>query len=126
MRHRKKGRRLNKNNSHRKSMFRNMISSLIQHEIIKTTVPKAKELKRIIEPLITKSKIDNVSNRRLIFSKLVNKISVSKLFNYISPRFKLQSGGYTRIIKCGFRKGDNAHMAYIELINRKKLKYDKK
>lgn len=113
MRHRNIGRKLNLNNSHRKSMFRNMIDSLIKYERIKTSIPKAKELRRIIEPIITISKKDNVANRRLIFSKLNNNETVSKLFNEIGPRFLKRPGGYTRILK--FRNFNNSK-AYIEII----------
>ncbi|BAH83137.1 50S ribosomal protein L17 [Candidatus Ishikawella capsulata] len=116
MHHRKSGRQLNRNSSHRKAMFRNMASSLVRHELIKTTLPKAKELRRVIEPLITLSKVDSVSHRRLAFSRLRNNETVSKLFNDLGPRFLTRPGGYTQIFKCGFRKGDNASMAYIKLI----------
>ncbi|VFP86853.1 50S ribosomal protein L17 [Candidatus Erwinia haradaeae] len=120
MRHRKIGRQLNRNSSHRKAMFRNIAISLIHHEFIKTTVPKAKELRRILEPLITLSKIDSVSNRRLVFARIRNNEMVAKLFTKLGPRFINRSGGYTRILKCGFRLGDNASMAYIELMDRHK------
>ncbi|MDP8079419.1 50S ribosomal protein L17 [Phocoenobacter skyensis] len=118
MRHRKSGRQLNRNSSHRQAMFRNMAGSLVSHEIIKTTVPKAKELRRVVEPLITLSKVDSVANRRLAFARTRNKDVVTKLFNELGPRFKERAGGYTRIMKCGFRAGDNAPMAYIELVDR--------
>ncbi|MBR0572951.1 MULTISPECIES: 50S ribosomal protein L17 [Pasteurellaceae] len=118
MRHRKSGRQLNRNSSHRQAMFRNMAGSLVNHEIIKTTVPKAKELRRVVEPLITLSKVDSVANRRLAFARTRNKDVVAKLFNELGPRFKERAGGYTRIMKCGFRAGDNAPMAYIELVDR--------
>lgn len=118
MRHRKSGRQLNRNSSHRKAMFRNMASSLLGHELIKTTVPKAKELRRVVEPLITIAKIDTVANRRLVFARLRNKDVVAKLFNELGPRFEKRPGGYTRILKCGHRDGDNAPMAYIELLDR--------
>lgn len=118
MRHRKSGRQLNRNSSHRQAMFRNMAGSLVNHEIIKTTVPKAKELRRVVEPLITLSKVDSVANRRLAFARTRNKEVVAKLFNELGPRFKERAGGYTRIMKCGFRAGDNAPMAYIELVDR--------
>ncbi|MFP3014265.1 MAG: 50S ribosomal protein L17 [Arsenophonus sp.] len=118
MRHRNSGRQLSRNSSHRKAMFRNMISSLIHHEIIKTTLPKAKELRRIVEPLITLAKIDNVANRRLSFSRIRNNEIVAKLFNEVALRCLIRSGGYTRITKCGFRAGDNAPMAYIGLVDR--------
>ena len=118
MRHRKSGRQLNRNSSHRKAMFKNMANSLIDHEVIKTTVPKAKELRRFIEPLITASKVDSVAKRRLVFSRLRDKESVTKLFNELAPRYKERPGGYLRILKCGYRSGDAAPMAYIELVDR--------
>ena len=118
MRHRKSGRQLNRNSSHRQAMFRNMASSLIGHEIIKTTLPKAKELRRVVEPLITLAKVDTVANRRLAFARTRNTETVAKLFNELGPRFAQRAGGYTRILKCGFRAGDNAPMAYIELVDR--------
>ncbi|RUO64776.1 50S ribosomal protein L17 [Idiomarina ramblicola] len=118
MRHRKSGRQLNRNSSHRQAMFRNMASSLVRHEIIKTTLPKAKELRRVVEPLITMAKQDSVANRRLAFSRTRDKEVVGKLFNELGPRYEERPGGYTRIIKCGFRTGDNAPMAYIELVGR--------
>ena len=118
MRNRKSGRQLNRNSSHRQAMFRNMASSLIGHEIIKTTLPKAKELRRVVEPLITLAKVDTVANRRLAFARTRNIETVAKLFNELGPRFAQRAGGYTRILKCGFRAGDNAPMAYIELVDR--------
>ena len=118
MRHRKSGRQLNRNSSHRQAMFRNMASSLIGHEIIKTTLPKAKELRRVVEPLITLAKVDSVANRRLAFARTRNTETVAKLFNELGPRFAQRAGGYTRILKCGFRAGDNAPMAFIELVDR--------
>lgn len=118
MRHRKSGRQLNRNSSHRKAMFSNMANSLFDHEIIKTTLPKAKELRRIAEPLITMAKKDSVANRRLAFSRLRDKAMVGKLFTELGPRYKERAGGYTRILKCGFRSGDTAPMAYIELVDR--------
>ena len=118
MRHRKSGRQLNRNSSHRKAMFSNMTNSLFDHEIIKTTLPKAKELRRVAEPLITLAKEDTVSNRRSAFSSLRDKEVVGKLFNELAPRYKDRPGGYTRIMKCGFRSGDAAPMAYIELVDR--------
>ena len=118
MRHRKSGRQLNRNSSHRQAMFRNMASSLVRHEVIKTTVPKAKELRRVIEPLITMAKEDSVSNRRLAFARTRDKDVVGKLFNDLGPRYSERPGGYTRILKCGFRAGDNAPMAYVELVDR--------
>jgi large subunit ribosomal protein L17 len=118
MRHHKSGRKLNRNSSHRKAMFSNMTNSLFNHEIIKTTLPKAKELRRVAEPLITLAKSDSVANRRSAFSKLRDKEMVGKLFNELAPRYKERPGGYTRILKCGFRSGDAAPMAYIELVDR--------
>lgn len=118
MRHRKSGRQLNRNSSHRKAMFSNMASSLFDHEIIKTTLPKAKELRRVAEPLITMAKNDSVANRRLAFSRLRDKAMVGKLFTELGPRYKERAGGYTRILKCGSRSGDTAPMAYIELVDR--------
>ncbi|MEL7441143.1 MAG: 50S ribosomal protein L17 [Pseudomonadota bacterium] len=118
MRHRKSGRQLNRNSSHRKAMFSNMAGSLVKHEIIKTTLPKAKELRRVIEPLITLAKTDSVANRRLAFARTRDKEVVGKLFSELGPRFSERPGGYTRILKCGFRAGDNAPMAYIELLDR--------
>ena len=118
MRHRKSGRQLNRNSSHRKAMFSNMANSLLEHGIIKTTLPKAKELRRIAEPLITMAKTDSVANRRLAFSRLRDKENVGKLFSELGPRYKDRPGGYTRIMKCGFRSGDVAPMAYIELVDR--------
>ena len=118
MRHRKSGRQLNRNSSHRQAMFRNMASSLVKHEIIKTTLPKAKELRRVIEPLITLAKNDSVANRRLAFARTRDKEVVGLLFNVLGPRYNARPGGYTRILKCGFHTGDNAPMAYIELVDR--------
>ena len=122
MRHRKSGRQLGRNSSHRKAMFTNMSSSLFEHELIKTTLPKAKELRRVTEPLITLAKNDSVANRRLAFSRLGNNRAadkiVAKLFNELGPRYKDRQGGYSRILKCGFRAGDNAPMAYVELVDR--------
>lgn len=118
MRHRKSGRQLNRNSSHRQAMFRNMASSLVKHEVIKTTLPKAKELRRVIEPLITLAKQDSVANRRLAFARTRDKEVVGKLFNELGPRFSERPGGYTRILKCGFRTGDNAPMAFVELVDR--------
>ena len=118
MRHSKSGRKLNRNSSHRKAMFSNMANSLFDHEIIKTTLPKAKELSRIAEPLITLAKTDSVANRRSAFSKMRDKEMVGKLFSELAPRYKDRPGGYTRILKCGFRSGDAAPMAYIELVDR--------
>ncbi len=118
MRHRKSGRKLNRNSSHRKAMFKNMCISLIEHELIKTTLPKAKELRKVIEPLITLSKKDGVANRRLAFSRLNSDSAVGKLFNELGPRFEARPGGYVRILKCGYRTGDKAPMAYIEFVDR--------
>ncbi len=118
MRHRKSGRQLNRNSSHRKAMFRNMAVSLFQHELIKTTLPKAKELRGVAEPLITLSKIDDVAKRRLAFSRLRDNGIVAKLFTELGPRYKERPGGYIRILKCGYRDGDKAPMAYVELVDR--------
>ena len=118
MRHRKAGRQLNRNSAHREAMFRNMAGSLIQHELIKTTVPKAKELRRVAEPLITLAKIDSVHHRRLAFARLRDKEAVGKLFAELGPRYEARPGGYLRILKCGFRPGDAAPMAYVELVDR--------
>jgi large subunit ribosomal protein L17 len=118
MRHRKSGRKFNINSSHRKAMFSNMANSLFKHELIKTTLPKAKELRSFAEPLITLSKEDNVAKRRLAFSRLRDRDVVTKLFNELGPRYKNRAGGYLRIMKCGFRSGDDAPMAYIELVDR--------
>ena len=119
MRHRKSGRILGRTSDHRKAMFSNMSKSVIKHEIIKTTLVKAKELRRVLEPLITLSKVDSVSNRRNAFAKLGCKDSVGKLFTDLGPRFLTRPGGYIRIIKCGFRKGDCAPMAIVEMVERK-------
>ena len=121
MRHRESGRKLNRNSSHRKAMFRNMAVSLIEHEMIKTTLPKAKELRRIAEPLITMAKVDNVAKRRLAFSRLRDRNIVTKLFNELGPRYKERPGGYLRILKCGFRTGDKAAMAIVELVDRSQI-----
>ncbi len=118
MRHRKSGRKLNRNSSHRKAMFQNMAVSLMNHEVIRTTVPKAKELRRVVEPLITLSKDDSVAKRRLAFSRLRDRDIVTKLFNELGPRYKSRAGGYTRILKCGYRTGDQAPMAIVELVDR--------
>ncbi len=118
MRHRQSGRKLNRNSSHRKAMFRNMAASLLDHEMIKTTLPKAKELRRVAEPLITMAKNDSVANRRLAFNRLRDRAVVSKLFNELGPRYESRPGGYLRILKCGFRRGDNAPMAIVELVDR--------
>lgn len=118
MRHRQSGRQLNRNSSNRKAMFRNMAASLFRHELIKTTLPKAKELRRVAEPLITMAKNDSVANRRLAFSRMRDRDMVTKLFNELGPRYQARPGGYLRILKCGFRSGDNAPMAYVELVDR--------
>ncbi|MBS3785451.1 MAG: 50S ribosomal protein L17 [Gammaproteobacteria bacterium] len=118
MRHRKSGRKLNRNSSHRAAMFRNMSASLFEHEAIRTTLPKAKELRRIAEPLITLAGTDSVANRRLAFSRLRNKAIVTKLFDELGPRYRERPGGYLRILKAGFRAGDNAPMAFVELVDR--------
>jgi len=118
MRHQKSGRKLNRTSSHREAMFKNMASSLIKHELIRTTLPKAKELRRVAEPLITLSKTDGVANRRLAFARLRDKEAVGKLFVELGPRYRERPGGYLRILKCGFRPGDHAPMAYVELVDR--------
>ncbi|MCZ2405528.1 MAG: 50S ribosomal protein L17 [Burkholderiales bacterium] len=118
MRHGNGLRKLNRTSSHRKAMLQNMMNSLIEHEAIKTTLPKSKELRRVIEPMITLAKVDSVANRRLAFDRLRDRDSVTKLFNELGPRFKTRPGGYTRILKMGFRVGDNAPMALIELVER--------
>ncbi|MEO5829604.1 MAG: 50S ribosomal protein L17 [Rhodanobacter sp.] len=118
MRHQKSGRKLNRTSSHREAMFKNMASSLIKHELIRTTLPKAKELRRVAEPLITLGKVDGVANRRVAFARLRDSEAVGKLFVELGPRYKERPGGYLRILKCGFRPGDNAPMAYVELVGR--------
>ena len=118
MRHRKAGRKLNRNSSHRKALLKNLAIALIEQDIIKTTLPKAKELRKVIEPLITLGKEDTVANRRLVFNKLRSDAAVAKLFTEIAVNAKERNGGYTRIIKAGFRPGDKADMAYIELVDR--------
>jgi large subunit ribosomal protein L17 len=118
MRHRQSGRQLNRNSSHRQAMFRNMASSLVKHGVIKTTVAKAKELRRVVEPLITLAKTDSVANRRLAFARTQDKEVVGILFNELGARYQERPGGYTRILKCGFRTGDKAPMAYVELVDR--------
>ena len=124
MRHRNSGRQLNRNSSHRKAMFKNMAVSLFDHEVIRTTVPKAKELRRVAEPLITLAKEDSVANRRVAFSRLRDDAAVGKLFTDLGPRYKERPGGYLRILKCGFRPGDKAPMAYVELVDRPDAEYD--
>lgn len=115
MRHRSGLRKLNRTSAHRLAMLRNMMNSLLEHEAIKTTLPKAKELRRVVEPMITLAKVDTVANRRLAFNRLRNRDMVTKLFNVLGPRFANRNGGYTRILKMGFRPGDNAPIAYMEL-----------
>ena len=118
MRHRQSGRQLNRNSSHRQAMFRNMAISLVEHELIKTTLIKAKELRSVAEPLITLAKEDSVANRRLAFNRTRDKSTVGKLFTELGPRYKERPGGYIRILKCGLRSGDKAPMAYVELVDR--------
>jgi large subunit ribosomal protein L17 len=118
MRHRKAGRKFSRTSAHRDAMFTNMAASLIKHELIKTTLPKAKELRSVAEPLITLAKKDGVANRRLAFSRLRDKEAVGTLFTVLGPRYATRPGGYLRILKCGFRAGDNAPMAYVELVDR--------
>jgi len=118
MRHRQSGRKLNRTSSHREAMFKNMSASLVTHEMIRTTLPKAKELRGVIEPLITLAKVDTVANRRLAFARVRDRDVVSKLFNELGPRYKERPGGYVRVLKCGFRDGDSAPMAIVELVDR--------
>lgn len=118
MRHRNSGVKLGRNSSHRQALFRNMAISLIEHELIRTTLPKAKELRRVAEPLITLAKVDSVANRRLAFARTRSKVAVGKLFTVLGPRYKARAGGYLRILKAGNRPGDNAPMAYVELVDR--------
>ena len=118
MRHGLGLRKLNRTSAHRQAMLRNMMNSLLQHEAIKTTVPKAKELRRVVEPMITLGKTDTVANRRLAFARMRDDANVAKLFNDLGPRFKARPGGYTRILKMGYRVGDNAPMAFVELVDR--------
>ncbi len=118
MRHQKSGRKFSRTSAHRESMFKNMASSLIKHGLIKTTLPKAKELRRVAEPLITLARVDSVANRRLAFARLRDKEAVGTLFTTLGPRYQTRPGGYLRILKCGFRAGDNAPMAYVELVDR--------
>ena len=117
MRHQKSGRKLGRTSSHRQAMFRNMAVSLFRHEQIRTTLPKAKELRRVAEPLITMAKNPTMARRRLAFARLRDKDIVGKLFDELAPRYKTRPGGYTRILKCGFRRGDNAPMAYVQLVD---------
>jgi len=118
MRHRNSGRKLNLSSSHRRAMFKNMAVSLMRHEVIKTTLPKAKELRRVVEPLITLAGTDDVARRRLAFARIRDREAVTKLFNELGPRYKERPGGYVRILKCGFRAGDSAPMAIVELVDR--------
>ena len=118
MRHQKSGRRLGRNSPHRTAMFRNLAASLLTHETVRTTLPKAKELRRVVEPLITLAKEPTLANRRLAFDRLRDRAIVTKLFAEIGPRYKARPGGYTRILKMGFRVGDNAPMAFVELVDR--------
>ena len=118
MRHQKSGRKFNRTSAHREAMFKNMAASLFKHELIKTTLPKAKELRRVAEPLITLAKVDSVANRRLAFARLRDNEAVGNLFTILGPRYAQRPGGYMRILKCGFRAGDNAPMAYVELVDR--------
>lgn len=119
MRHRNSGRQLNRNSSHRKAMFKNMAASLMEHEVIRTTLPKAKELRGVVEPLITLAKVDSVANRRLAYARLDDRDAVTKLFTDLGPRSISRPGGYVRILKCGYREGDKAPMAIVELVDRK-------
>lgn len=118
MRHRNSGRAFSRTSAHRKAMFKNMSVSMIEYELIKTTLPKAKELRKVVEPLITLAKTDSVANRRLAFARLRSDSAVAKLFDTLAPRYKDRPGGYLRILKCGSRPGDNAPMAYVELVDR--------
>jgi len=118
MRHLKSGRKFSRTSSHREAMFKNMAASLFKHELIRTTLPKAKELRRVAEPLITLAKTESVANRRLAFARLRDKVAVGKLFVELGPRYRERKGGYLRILKCGMRVGDNAPMAYVELVDR--------
>ena len=124
MRHQKSGRKFSRTSAHREAMFKNMAASLIKHELIKTTLPKAKELRRVAEPLITLGKVDSVANRRLAFARLRDKEAVGTLFTTVGPRYAARPGGYLRILKCGFRAGDNAPMAYVELVDRPQASVD--
>lgn len=118
MRHLKSGRKFNRTSAHRKAMFRNMTASLVENELIKTTLPKAKELRKVAEPLITLAKKDSVANRRLAFSRIGDRSVVTKLFEELGPRYQSRPGGYLRILKCGLRAGDSAPMAFVELVDR--------
>ena len=121
MRHQKAGRKFSRTSAHREAMFKNMAASLFKHELIRTTLPKAKELRRVAEPLITLAKVDGVANRRLAFARLRDKEAVGKLFVELGPRYRERKGGYLRLLKCGFRTGDNAPMAYVELVDRPRV-----
>ncbi len=121
MRHRKSGRKLNRTSSHKTAMYRNMTASLVEHEAIRTTLPKAKEIRRVVEPLVTLSRNDSVANRRLAFSRIRDKAAVGKLFNELGPRYANRPGGYLRILKAGFRAGDQAPMAYVEFVDRPQI-----
>ncbi|CCH11390.1 50S ribosomal protein L17 [Stenotrophomonas muris] len=118
MRHQKSGRKFSRTSAHREAMFKNMAASLFKHELIKTTLPKAKELRRVAEPLITLAKVDSVANRRLAFARLRDNEAVGNLFTILGPRYANRPGGYLRLLKCGFRAGDNAPLAYVELVDR--------
>ena len=118
MRHQKSGRKFSRTSAHREAMFKNMAASVFMHELIKTTLPKAKELRRVAEPLITLAKVDSVANRRLAFARLRDNEAVGNLFTILGPRYANRPGGYLRLLKCGFRAGDNAPMAYVELVDR--------
>ena len=118
MRHQKSGRKFNRTSAHREAMFKNMAASLFKHELIKTTLPKAKELRKVVEPIITLGKSDTLANKRLAFSRLRDREIVQKLFAEIGPRYNARPGGYIRILKMGFRVGDNAPMAFVELVDR--------
>lgn len=124
MRHRKSGRHFNRTSAHRKAMLQNLANSLFEHEVIKTTLPKAKEMRRVAEPLITLAKEDSVANRRLAFDRTRSKESVGKLFNELGPRYQGRPGGYLRVLKCGFRAGDSAPMAIVELVDRPEVEAD--
>jgi len=124
MRHRKSGRHFNRTSAHRKAMLQNLANSLFEHEVIKTTLPKAKELRRVAEPLITLAKEDSVANRRLAFDRTRSKEAVGKLFNELGPRYQARPGGYLRVLKCGFRTGDSAPMAIVELVDRPEVEAD--
>ncbi|HEX7046406.1 MAG TPA: 50S ribosomal protein L17 [Gammaproteobacteria bacterium] len=126
MRHRNTGRQLSRNSSHRSAMLRNLAASILRHEAVKTTLPKAKEVRRVVEPLITLAKVDSVAKRRLAFDRLRDREIVTKLFNELGPHYKTRQGGYLRILKAGFRAGDNAPMAYIQLVDRESAEDEQK